>query len=78
MGWLIVGASIWIGMDGKLIMMFWGVVIAGLIMAFWIIVIGVFIPLLIPSIFVRTIQIVLAILKCTFYVTNFFNNIIYF
>jgi len=34
MGWLIVGESIWIVMDGKLTMMFWDVVIAGQIMVF--------------------------------------------
>jgi len=34
MGWLIVGESIWIVMGGKLTMMFWGVMIAGLIMVF--------------------------------------------
>ena len=59
-------------------MMSWDVVIAGLIMAYWIIAIEVFIHLPILSIFVRTILIVLAILECNFYVTNFFNNIIYF
>jgi len=78
MGWLIDGESIWIVMDGKLTMMFWGVVIAGPIMVFWIIVKEVFIVLLTLSIFVRIIPIVLVILKCFFYVTNFFNNIIYF
>jgi hypothetical protein len=65
-------------MVGKLTMMFWGAVIAGPIMVFWIIVREVFIHLLTLSIFVRTILIVLVILKCTFYVTNLFNNIIYF
>jgi len=78
MGWLIDGESIWIVMGGKLTMMFWDVMIAGPIMVFWIIVREVFICLLILSIFVWTILIVLAILNCTFYVTNFFNNIIYF
>jgi len=78
MGWLIDGESIWIVMGGRLTMMFWDVVIAGLIMVFWIIVREVFIRLLILSIFVRTILIVLVILKCTFYVANLFNNIIYF
>ena len=78
MEWSIDGVNIWIVMDGKLTMMFWDVVIAGLIMGFWIIVREAFIRLLILFIFVRTIVIVLAILKCTFYVTNLFNNIIYF
>ena len=65
-------------MGGNSIMMFWGVVIAGPIMAYWIIVIGVFIPPLTPFISFQTILIVLAILECTLYVTNLFNNIIYF
>jgi len=78
MGWLIDGESIWIVMDGKLTMMFWDVVIAGPIMESWIIAREVFIRLLILSIFVWTILIVLVILKCTFYVTNLLNNIIYF
>ena len=78
MEWLINGESIWIDMGGKLIMRFWVVVIAGPITVFWNIVRGVFIRLLILFIFVRIILIVLATLKCIFYVTNLFNNIIYF
>jgi len=78
MGWLIDGENIWIIMGGKLTMMFWDIVIAGPIMGFWIIVREVSIPLLTLSIFVWTILIVLVILDCTFYVTNFFNNIVYF
>ena len=78
MGWWIVGVNIWIGMDGRLIMIFWDVVIAGLIMGFWSIVRGVFIRLLILSIFVLDMKIVLVISTCIFYVTNLLNNIIYF
>ena len=78
MGWLNVGVNIWIVLVGRLIMMSWDVMTVGLPMAYWIIAIGVFILPPILSIFVRTILIVLVILKCIFYVMNFFNNIIYF
>jgi len=51
---------------------------AGWIVVCWTIVTGVFTPLLTLSIFAPAILIVLAILKCTFYVMNLINSIIYF